>query len=234
MNNGETVFIVDSDTESRKRVCRVVESMQLRHESFTLAQDFLDRYDPERPGCAILEVRISDVSGLQLQQQLARHAPPVPVIFLTAHASVPVVVRAIQQGAVNFLEKPADEQLLWETIQQALKLDRHQRTALAEAESIHQRLRQLTRKEHDVLELIGQMKSIRTIARELDVSVRTVEFRRSRILEKLEIASPLQLLCFAIQTLGNGDGVDGRERTYHRGSDAGMPQMMTLGRALHS
>lgn len=210
MNDGETVFIVDSDMESRKRVCRVVESMQLRHEAYTLAQDFLDRYDPQRPGCAILEVRISDVSGLQLQQQLACHASAVPVIFLTAHASVPVVVRAIQQGAVNFLQKPAEEQELWETIQQALKLDRERRTALAESANLKRKLALLTQKEYAVLELMGQEKSTRTIARELDVSVRTVEFRRARILEKLNLKSPMQLLSFAIRVFGhapaNGNG----------------------------
>ena len=145
MNNGETVFIVDSDTESRKRVCGLVQSMKLRHEAYSLAQDFLDQYDPQRPGCAILEVRIPDVSGLQLQQQLAEQTPAVPVIFLTVHASVPVVVRAIQQGAVNFLQKPAEEQELWDTIQQALQLDRERRGRGRGCQDLQKQLELLTR-----------------------------------------------------------------------------------------
>ena len=134
----------------------------------------------------------------------------MPVIFLASHASVPVVVRAIQQGAVNFLQKPADEQELWDSIQQALKIDRERRAAVAEADSLQKRLETLTEKEYEVLELIAQEKSTRTIARELEVSVRTVEFRRARMLEKLGLTSPMQLLHFAVRALngcrGNGHG----------------------------
>ena len=207
MNNGETVFIVDSDAESRKRVCGLVQSMKLRHEAYSLAQDFLDQYDPQRPGCAILEVRIPDVSGLQLQQQLAKQTLAVPVIFLAAHASVSVVVRAIQQGAVNFLQKPAEEQELWDTIQQALRIDRERRTAVAEVQDLQKQLELLTEKEIEVLELLAQEKSTRTIARELQVSVRTVEFRRARMLDKLNLKSPLQLFHFALRALDRPAGM---------------------------
>jgi two-component system response regulator TtrR len=201
MNNGETVFIVDSDTDARKRLCGLVHSMKLRHEAYSRAQEFLEQYDPQRPGCAILEVRIPDVSGLQLQQQLARQTPAVPVIFLAAHASVPVVVRAIQQGAINFLQKPADEQELWDSIQQALQLDRERRAAVAEVQDLRKQLELLTEKEHEVLELLAQEKSTRVIAVELAISVRTVEFRRARMMEKLNLRSPMQLFRFAIRAL---------------------------------
>ncbi|MHB8866410.1 MAG: response regulator transcription factor [Pirellulaceae bacterium] len=219
MNNGETVFIVDGDNESRKRVCGLVQTMKLRHEAYALAQDFLDQYDPQRPGCAILEVRIPDVGGLQLQQQLAKHTPAVPVIFLAAHVSVPVVVRAIQQGAVNFLQKPAEEQELWDTIQQALQIDRERRAAVAEVVNLQSLVAVLTHKEYEVLELLAQEKSTRAIARELQVSVRTVEFRRARMMNKLHIKSPMQLFHFALRALdhhrGNGNG-SGQGNGKHR------------------
>jgi two-component system response regulator FixJ len=232
MNNGETVFIVDSDAESRKKVCSVVHSMKLRHETYSLAQDFLDKYDPQRPGCAILEVRIPDVSGLQLQQQLAQRTLAVPVIFLTSHASVSVVVRAIQQGAVNFLQKPAEEQELWDTIQQALKIDRERRTVVAEVASLQTQLGLLTHKEYEVLQLLAQEQSTRTIARELDVSVRTVEFRRARMLEKLGLQTPMQLFHFAIRAFnhaaGAGHGSNGNASGSSNGNGNGKLTMAKL------
>jgi two-component system, LuxR family, response regulator FixJ len=210
MNNGDTVFIVDSDLESRKKACGVVRSMKLHCEPYTLAQDFLEAHDPQRSGCVILEVRLPDVSGLQLQYELAQQTPAIPVIFLASHASVPVVVRAIQQGAVNFLQKPAEEQELWDTIQRALQIDRERRAAVAESEILRKQLELLTEKEFAVLALMAQEKGTRTIARELDVSVRTVEFRRCRMLQKLELQSPMQLLHFSIrachQRRQNGGG----------------------------
>lgn len=212
MNDDETVFIVDGDLDSRKRVCRVAQSMKLRYEMYALAQDFLDSYDPQRPGCAVLEVRIQDINGLRLQQDLAQRTPAVPVIFLSSHASVPVVVRAIKQGAVNFLQKPGDEQELWDSIQQALKIDREHRAVAAAQTSLQAQLGLLTRKEHEVLQLLAEEKSTRVIARELQVSLRTVEFRRARMLEKLNLSTPMQLFHFAIRALnrpgghGNGNG----------------------------
>jgi two-component system, LuxR family, response regulator FixJ len=123
-------------------------------------------------------------------------------------------VRAIQQGAVSFLQKPADEQELWESIQQALKLDRERRAAMAEVVNMQKKLALLTGKEYAVLELMAQEKSTRAIARELDVSVRTVEFRRARILDKLDLKSPMQLFHFAIRAIntagGNGNNGHGK------------------------
>ena len=228
MNNGDTVFIVDSDVESRKKTCGVVRSMKLHYESYTLAQDFLDKYDPQRPGCAILEVRLPDVSGLQLQQQLSQRTPAIPVIFLASHASVPVVVRAIQQGAVNFLQKPAEEQELWDSIQRALQIDRERRATVAEIESLRRQLELLTAKELEVLEMMAEEKGTRTIARELDVSVRTVEFRRSRMLEKLQLKSPVQLFHFAIRAHESIGDIGRRQRPCRRASHAGTEARMPV------
>lgn len=202
MNDGETVFVVDSESASRHRLCELVQSMKLRHEAYSLAQDFLACFSSDRPGCAILEVRIPDIGGLQLQQHLAERTPGLPVIFHSAHVSVPVVVRAIQGGAVNFLQKPADEQELWDSIQQALQIDRQRRVKAAKAESCRQKLALLSDKELEVLQLMAQDKSTQAIARELQISVRTVEFRRARMLNKLHFKSPLQMSHFAIRVFG--------------------------------
>ena len=222
MNNDETVFIVDSDIESREKVGQVVQGMNLRHEAYTSASGFLERVDPQRPGCAILEIRISDANGLQLQQQLAQQPHSVPVIFHSTHASVPVVVRAIQQGAVNFLVKPADEQELWDAIQKALQLDRELRVAIDDRAKFQTLLEKLTHKEHEVLEILAQGKSTRAIARELNVSIRTVEFRRARMLEKLGFQSQMQLLRFAFRAMNRDDA----PKAYNVRTSLGTPHSM--------
>lgn len=198
MNNGETVFIVDSDLDAQQQVSGVVQTMGLQHEAFPTARRFLECFDPQRPGCVILEVRIPDANGLHLHQQIAQLPHAVPAIFLSTHASVPVVVKAIQQGAVNFLEKPAEEQELWDSIQAALRIDRQRRAAAAELETLRQQLSLLSGKEREVLDLIARHKTTGEMASELGVSVRTIEFRRARMLEKLNLTTPLQLARFAV------------------------------------
>ena len=176
----------------------------MHHGGCALAEDFLRIRHPDRAGCAILDVRIPDLSGLQLQQQLAEQTPGMPIIFHSAHVNVSLVVRAIQSGAVNFLQKPADEQDLWDAIQHALQIDRERRRAqAAEAGRFQQKLEQLTEKEIEVLELLSTDKSTRAIARELQISVRTVEFRRARMLKRLGFTTPLQLSHFAIRAFDN-------------------------------
>jgi FixJ family two-component response regulator len=195
------VSIVDSDVTSRGLVCDLVTSMKLIAAPYASAHEFLERHEPQRPGCVILEVRIPDMSGLQLQAQLAQRQPAPPVIFLAAYASVPVVVRAMQNGAVHFLQKPAEEQDLWEAIQRAIQMDRGHRVAIAHAARTRQRLESLSDRELEVLELIAQQKTVRRIAHELGVSLRTIESRRVRILKKLQLATPMQLYHFAIRVL---------------------------------
>ncbi len=229
MNSDETVFIVDSDAESRRRVCTLVKSMKLRHETYTLGQDFLDQYNAHRPGCVILEIRIADTNGLQLQEQLTQRQPAPSIIFLAAHASVPIVVRAMQQGAVNFLQKPADEQELWDSIQRALRVDRERRSELAEIEGLEKQLGLLSSKELEVLELIAQHKTTRSIADELNLSVRTVEFRRARMLEKLDLKTPIELFHFAFR-LVNRFGHDGNSRNDGRGNSVVAKSGMFAGK----
>jgi len=204
MSTEATVFVLDNDALSRDAVRHLIRNMNLRCRAYRLGQEFLDEYDPAQPGCLITEVRIPDVSGLEIQRCLATHDPPLPVIFLTAHASVPVVVRAMQGGAMHFMEKPPLEQELWEAVQKAVNSDRQRREIVAEQEQFKKRLAVLTPKEQEVLKLLTQDKTLAAMAKELGVSLRTVELRRNSINRKLDTKTPWGVACFAIRAL-DGD-----------------------------
>ena len=197
METAATVFVVDADAISRNAVRDLARSMRLDCEVYTSGGEFLDGYDGSRGGCLVMEVRIPDIGGLQIQRRLATDEDPLPVIFLTAHASVPVVVRAMQQGAVDFLEKPPREQELWEAVQRALQEDRRRREVLAEKELTQRYLAKLTSKQQEVLRLLAEGKGTRAIAEELRVSTRTVELRRAGAMRKLKLRAPAQLMRFA-------------------------------------
>jgi len=203
METEATVFVVDADAISRNAVRDLARNMRLACEAYTSGEEFLGAYDGTRPGCLVTEVRIPDLSGLQIQRRLGIEEHPLPVIFLTAHASVPVVVRAMQQGAVDFLEKPPREQELWEAIQRALQEDQRRRNVLAEKELLQRSLARLTLKQQEVLRLLANGKGTRDIAEELHVSTRTVELRRAGAMRKLKIKTPMQLMRFAF-TAFNG------------------------------
>jgi RNA polymerase sigma factor (sigma-70 family) len=205
MKSDATVFVVDPDAAARKQVQALAESMHLGFEGYALAQPFLEAYDASRPGCLVSEVRVADVNGLDVLRRLAFQEYPLPVIFLSAHASVGVIVRAIQDGAVDFLEKPPEEQELWEAIQTAIRVDARRRAALAEKQRLREQLALLNPKERQVLKLLSEDKSTKRIAAELRVSVRTVELRRARMMKKLKFRSPVELLHFAIVS-SNGNG----------------------------
>jgi len=204
-----TVFVIDADAISRNAVRDLARSMRLDCETYTSGEEFLDAYDGSRPGCLVTEVRIPDLSGPQIQQRLAMDEEPLPVIFLTAHASVPIVVRAMQQGAIDFLEKPPREQELWEAIQRALQEYRRRRDALAEKRLTQQRLARLTPKQQEVLQLLAEGKGTEAIAGELHISKRTVELRRAGAMDKLQIGTPAQLMRFAIAAFnGHSEHLD--------------------------
>jgi two-component system response regulator FixJ len=199
MHNHLTVFAIDSDAASRAAVRRLAESMNVNFEGYASGEEFLANYDSSKSGCVLMEVRIPDVSGLELQQQLAVEDAPPPVVFLTAHATVPVVVRAMRSGALDVMEKPFQEQELWETIQKAFRLDHEQRELVDQQRRFRAQLGLLTQKEHDVLRCLAEDKPTRAIARELHISVRTVELRKSQMSRKLRLKSPMALLRVAIQ-----------------------------------
>lgn len=219
MTCGETVYIVDGDNESRARLCELIHGMKLHYEAYGFAHEFLQRCDKHCRGCVILDLLVPDLCGLNVQEQLAARCPGMPVIFHSARPSVPSVVQAIQCGAVNFLEKPAGQEQLWENIQRALHLDRKRRAEEAEHAAFQEKLEVLTDKEIDVLKLIAQDQPTRSIARELDVAVRTVEFRRARMLKKLEFKTLMELAHFAIRAF---DGKAQQHLPQAKNDDEGM------------
>jgi len=198
-----TVFIVDSDALARNAVHDLVCRMDLRCRTYSSGLQFLREYDRSMPGCLVCEIRVLDISGLDVQRRLAAERAPLPVVFLTAHATVAIVVRALCEGAVDFLEKPFREDNLWEAVQNAVRLDQSRREALREKDQITHRLRGLTRGESAVWQLWACGQSIPSIAERLKISTRTVETRQIRILRKLGIQTSLDLLPVAVDAVGD-------------------------------
>lgn len=198
MSSEPTVFIIDDDPAARQALAVLVESMNLRVETYASAQEFLDVYDPSKPGCMLLDVRMPGVSGLELLQRLVSDKIPVPVIIISAHGDVPMVVQAMKAGALNFLEKPCRDQQLWEAIQEALRWDTDNRKQLARNARAQRRIARLTPGERDVLKMLVKGKSNKAIAAELELSVRTIEVRRAKVMRKMKAESLAELVRLAL------------------------------------
>jgi two-component system, LuxR family, response regulator FixJ len=189
-----TVFIVDDDPAVRQALTVLVRSMRLRTEAYESAQQFLDAFDVMRPGCLLLDVRMPGISGLELLERLCQHEARLPAIVMSAYGDVPMVVRAMKAGALNFLEKPCRDQTLWEAIQEGLKWDAANRQHAALRAKMRRRLERLTDGEKDVLQLLIEGKSNKTIAAELNLSVRTIEVRRAKLMRKMKAESLAELI----------------------------------------
>jgi FixJ family two-component response regulator len=189
-----TVFIVDDDPAVRQALMALVRSMRLRAETYESAQQFLDAFDASRPGCMLLDVRMPGISGLGLLERFNREEITLPTIVMSAYGDVPMVVRAMKAGALNFLEKPCRDQQLWEAIQEAIKWDAEHRERMALRTQVRHRLQRLSRGEHDVLALLIDGKPNRIIAAELNLSVRTIEVRRAKIMDKMKADSLAELI----------------------------------------
>jgi two-component system response regulator FixJ len=188
------VFIVDDDEAVRSSLCLLLKSVGLVPSALASAREFLDKYDPAQPGCLVLDVRMPEMSGLELQEQLNLKGAVLPVIFITGHGDVPMAVEAMQAGAFDFLQKPFRDQDLIDRIQRALDKDRTNRAALNERTLIGERLQSLTPREREVLALVTSGKANKIMAADLGVSQRTVEIHRARVMEKMSAASLAQLV----------------------------------------
>jgi FixJ family two-component response regulator len=189
-----TVFIVDDDEAVRGSLRLLIKSLGLAPTVLGSAREFLDKYDPAQPGCLVLDVRMPEMSGLELQEQLNRQGAVIPVIFITGHGDVSMAVEAMQAGAFDFLQKPFRDQDLIDRIQRALEKDRASRAVLNERNLIRQRLESLTPREREVLEMVSSGKPNKIMAADLGVSQRTVEIHRARVMEKMGAASLAQLV----------------------------------------
>ncbi|MGE0485931.1 MAG: response regulator transcription factor [Gammaproteobacteria bacterium] len=198
-----TVFVIDDDAAVRQSLSLLMRSMALTVETFESAQDFLDRADPARPGCLVLDIRMPGMSGLELQDELSRLGFITPVIFVTGHGDVAMAVRAMKTGAVDFIEKPFSDQVLLERVNQALELDRATRDARAEIADIERRLGQLSPREREVMSRIVAGQANKVIAIELGLSERTVEIHRAKVMSKTGARSLAELVSM-VTRLDNG------------------------------
>ena len=192
--------MVDDDEAMRSSLEWLIESEGLPVETFDSAQAFLDAYYPGRAGCALLDVRMPGMSGLELQEHLRQQQIRIPVIIITGHGDVPMAVRAMKAGALDFIEKPFDDDTLLATIQRAIEVDASQRTQQAGRAELAARLAQLTPREHEVMLMVTDGKSNKEIANELGVSAKTVEAHRARVMEKMEARSLAELVRMVLMT----------------------------------
>jgi RNA polymerase sigma factor (sigma-70 family) len=194
MTNDPTVFIVDDDEGVRSALALLMESIGMPVETFESAQTFLDQFDPLRSGCLILDVRMKGMSGLDLQERLTNEAIYPPVIIITGHGDVPMAVRAVKVGAVDFIEKPFNDQVLLDSIHRAIEQDAQRRGKAMRRAEIEERLERLTPREQEILNLVVSGKRNKTIAFELDISQSTVEAHRSKVMEKMQARSLSDLM----------------------------------------
>ncbi|MFN2427304.1 MAG: response regulator transcription factor [Candidatus Binatia bacterium] len=197
-----TVFVVDDDAAVRSSLRELMMSVPLPVETFASGPEFLASFHTNRPGCLILDVRLREGSGLDLQDELQRRGVPMPIIVLTGHGDVPNSVRALKSGAFDFLQKPLRPVVLLERVQAALESDRTARAAASERAESLQRLATLTPRERDVMSLLVAGSTSKEVASDLGISVRTVEGHRRRVLAKLEVTSAAQLVRVVMSTRG--------------------------------
>ncbi len=194
MTTQATVFVVDDDQAIRSSLQWLIESVGLKVETYPTADDFMGNYYPGRSGCLLLDVRMPGMSGLELQEHLVQKQIRIPVIIITGHGDVPMAVRAMKSGAVDFIEKPFNDELLLESIRKALMVDERQREVQSQRARVAARLAHLTPREHEVMVMVTEGRSNKEIATDLGVSAKTVEAHRARVMEKMEAGSLAELV----------------------------------------
>ncbi len=196
-----TVYIIDDDPAVARSLRWLIKAIQLEVELFASAQDFLNAYDATLPGCIVLDVRMPELSGLDLQEQLAeKHTYHSPIIFISGHGDIKMAVHAIHAGAYDFLEKPFRDQDLLDRIQKAIIFDREQRSMHEEQGELSALLATLSPREHEVFDLICEGLSNKAAAYELGLSAKTVEIHRAKVMKKLSAKSVADLVKISMQT----------------------------------
>jgi len=193
-NRSQTVFIVDDDPAIRFAMQALLESVNIAHEIFASADEFLQDEAKHRSGCLVLDIRMPGLGGLELQDELISRGNSLPIIFITGHGDVPMAVDAMQKGAIDFIQKPFRDQELLDRVRDALSTDQQRREERDRHAEVENRLQRLTKREREVFDLVVTGKPNKVIAYELDVSQRTVEIHRARVMEKMEAKSLAELV----------------------------------------
>jgi FixJ family two-component response regulator len=213
------VFVVDDDGPVRKSISRLLAAMGFRSETFASAEEFLARERYEGVGCIVLDVRMPGLTGMDLQDELAKTAYSMPIVFITGHGNIPMGIAAMKKGAVDFLTKPFDDDKLLAAVVKAIEKHREARKVEVEANDARERVKLLTLRESDVLRRVVQGMLNKQIAYDLGIAEKTVKVHRGRIMEKLRVTSIADLVRLAEK--GGVEPLDARERPPARGLPAG-------------
>jgi FixJ family two-component response regulator len=192
-----TVFVVDDDTSVRTALKRLIQSVGFQVETFDSAQAFLEHGSHDGPACLILDVRMPEMSGIELQQQLTRVGLGMPIVFITGHGNIPMSVKAMKAGALDFIEKPFEDQKLIDAINLAIKKNKKFRTEQAEINDLQRRVDSLTPREHEVFILVVSGMLNKQIAFDLGMSEKTVKVHRARVMDKMKAKSLADLVRMA-------------------------------------
>ncbi|MDP2056630.1 MAG: response regulator [Thiobacillus sp.] len=193
----QTVFVVDDDVAMRDALVQLLEAAGLQVESHVDGPTFLAAYEERRPGCLLLDMAMPGMSGLEVQAVLNAHGLAIPIVFLTGHGDIPMAVRAVQAGAVDFLEKPIQGATLLERVQRALALDQEWRQTQGRTQAIQHCHARLSSREREVMALVVSGLSSKEIARKLDISPRTIEVHRTHVMHKMGAANLADLVNMA-------------------------------------
>ena len=193
-----TVFIVDDDPSVLKGLSLLMESVKLNVEIYSSAQEFLDSYNPEQPGCLLTDMRMPGISGLEIQKILRDRNILIPVIIITGYAEVADAVQAMKNGAIDFIEKPFNSQYLLNQVHKGIAKDAQIRKERAQQQAGLARLALLTPREREVMDLVIAGKANKVIALELGLSMKTVEFHRARMMKKMKVDSVAELVNLSI------------------------------------
>jgi FixJ family two-component response regulator len=188
------VFVVDDDPAVLKSLSRLLRSAGLTVATFVSPREFLDHHVPTLPGCLVLDMAMPGLNGLELQQALAAKGSVRQIVFLTGHGDIPMSVQAMKQGAVDFLTKPVNDDVLLKAVRAAIEKDRLQRQTFGEVAAIQQRLARLTPREHEVMEHVVSGQLNKQIAADLGIVEKTIKIHRARMMEKMNVQSLAELV----------------------------------------